>query len=162
VAAGCRYEGRTLPPRQGNDRGGWHAGTADSLWRNAELIRELGAELLVVHSADAVYKLDYRDVVEAHLQGDHQVTMVTTQVAAEDAGRYGVVQVGDDDRITDYAYKPAEPDVHRGHRGLRHDGRPGPGRLEALAQGAGDDGLDDLGDQLLPDLVEDGLARSWW
>jgi glucose-1-phosphate adenylyltransferase len=35
-------------------------------------------------------------------------------------------------------------------------------RLEALAQGAGDDGLDDLGDQLLPDLVEDGLARSWW
>ena len=34
-------------------------------------------------------------------------------------------------------------------------------RLEALAQDAGDDGLDDLGDQLLPDLVDDGLARSW-
>ncbi len=43
----------TLPPRQGSDRGGWHAGTADSLWRNAELIRDRGAELLVVLSADA-------------------------------------------------------------------------------------------------------------
>src|SRR6185312_11875440 len=34
-------------------------------------------------------------------------------------------------------------------------------RLEALAQAAGDDGLDDLGDQLLPDLVDDGPARAW-
>jgi glucose-1-phosphate adenylyltransferase len=51
----------TLPPRQGSDRGRWHAGTADTLWRNAELIRERGAELLVVLSADAVHKLDYRE-----------------------------------------------------------------------------------------------------
>jgi glucose-1-phosphate adenylyltransferase len=152
----------TLPPRQGSDRGGWHAGTADSLWRNAELIRDRGAELLVVLSADAVYKLDYREVVEAHLQGDQELTMVTTRVAAEDAGRYGVVQVGDDDRITDYAYKPEEPAtstvatevfVMTADRVLE--------RLEALAQDAGDEGLDDLGDQLLPDLVDDGLARSW-
>jgi glucose-1-phosphate adenylyltransferase len=57
----------TLPPRQGSDRGGWHAGTADTLWRNAELTRERGAELLVVPSADAVHKLDYREVVEAWL-----------------------------------------------------------------------------------------------
>jgi glucose-1-phosphate adenylyltransferase len=34
-------------------------------------------------------------------------------------------------------------------------------RLEALARDAGDDGLDDLGDHLLPDLLDDGLARSW-
>jgi glucose-1-phosphate adenylyltransferase len=68
----------TLPPRQGSDRGGRHAGTADSLWRNAELIRDRGAELLVVLSADAVYKLDYSEVVEAHLQGDQQLTMVTS------------------------------------------------------------------------------------
>ena len=31
----------TLPPFQGTDRGGWHTGTADSLWRQADLIREL-------------------------------------------------------------------------------------------------------------------------
>src|SRR3954453_15436757 len=50
----------TLPPRQGDDRGGWNAGTADSLWRQAELIRGFGADALVVVSSDAVYKLDYR------------------------------------------------------------------------------------------------------
>src|ERR671927_140275 len=53
----------TLPPYQGDERGGWNEGTADSLWRHAELIRGFGADALVVVSADAVYELDYwRDV----------------------------------------------------------------------------------------------------
>src|SRR4051794_28592638 len=38
----------TLPPFQGNDRGGWNTGTANSLWRQAELIRGFGADALVV------------------------------------------------------------------------------------------------------------------
>jgi glucose-1-phosphate adenylyltransferase len=32
----------TLPPHQGSERAGWHAGTADSLWRNAGLVRAYG------------------------------------------------------------------------------------------------------------------------
>jgi glucose-1-phosphate adenylyltransferase len=48
------------------------------MWRNAGLLRAHGAEEMVVLSADAVYKLDHRDVVEAHLEGGQQVTMVTT------------------------------------------------------------------------------------
>jgi glucose-1-phosphate adenylyltransferase len=83
-------------PRQGSERAGRHAGTADSLWRNAELIREHGAELLVVLSADAVYKLDYRDVVEAHLQAADDGDDAGP---AEDAARYGVVQVGADGEV---------------------------------------------------------------
>src|SRR3982751_1304449 len=83
----------TLPPYQGTERGGWNEGTADSLWRQAELIRGFGADALVVVSADAVYKLDYREVADAHLGSGAEVTMVTTEVAADDASRYGIVQV---------------------------------------------------------------------
>src|SRR5215211_4331373 len=99
----------TLPPYQGTERGGWNEGTADSLWRQAGLIRGFGADALVVVSADAVYTLDYREVVEAHLGSGAEVTMVTTEVAADDASRYGIVQLGDGDTIADYAYKPDEP-----------------------------------------------------
>src|SRR4051794_23190690 len=98
----------TLPPYQGTDRGGWVSGTADLLWRQADLIREFGADTLVVVSSDAVYKLDYREVAEAHLGSGAEVTMVTTEVAADDASRYGIVRVGGDGRVTDYAYKPDE------------------------------------------------------
>src|SRR3954465_8288021 len=99
----------TLPPYPGTERGGWNEGTADSLWRQAELIRGFAADALVVVSADAVYKLDYREVAEAHLGSGAEVTMVTTEVAADDASRYGIVQLGDGERIRDYAYKPEEP-----------------------------------------------------
>src|SRR5918997_6437645 len=152
----------TLPPHRGDERGGWHAGTADSLWRNAELVREHRPDTLVVVSSDAVYKLDYREVVDAHRQGGQHVTMVTTQVEADDADRYGVVQVGDGDAVTDYAYKPREP------RGTTVTNEvfvfsPGPvlDRLDDLAGKAGDEGLSDLGDELLSALVGDGLARAW-
>src|SRR3954465_10991847 len=98
-----------LPPFQGTDRGGWVSGTADLLWREADLVREFGADALVVVSSDAVYKLDYREVAEAHLGAGAEVTMVTTEVAADDAPRYGIVQLGEDGKGTDYAYKPEAP-----------------------------------------------------
>jgi len=150
-----------LHPHQGDERGGWHEGTADALWRQAPLIREFGPEALVVVSADAVYKLDYREVAEQHLASGAAVTMVTVRVSKEDAGRYGVVQVSSDGAVTDYAYKPDEPAsdlvtnevfVFTPDRALD--------LLDELAEAVGDDGLEDLGSHLLPRLVEAGEARE--
>ncbi|SDO41929.1 glucose-1-phosphate adenylyltransferase [Klenkia soli] len=150
----------TLPPFRGTDRGGWATGTADVLWRQADLVREAAPDALVVVSADAVYELDYREVVEEHLASSAEVTMVTTEVAADDAARYGIVQV-DGDRVTDYAYKPDHPatttatnEVFVFTPGATLD------RLEALAADAGEDGVGDLGDGLLPAQTADGLARA--
>jgi glucose-1-phosphate adenylyltransferase len=149
-----------LPPFQGTDRGGWVSGTADLLWRQAELIRSYDPDALVVVSADAVYKLDYRDVVESHLGSGAEVTMVTTEVAPDDASRYGIVQV-DGEKVTGYAYKPDEPttttatnEVFVFTPGAMLD------RLEALEDEVGDGGLEDLGSHLLPAQTRDGLARA--
>lgn len=150
-----------LPPFQGTDRGGWHTGTADSLWRNAELVRQFVPDALVVVSSDAVYRLDYREVVEAHLDSSAEVTMVTTEVDAGDASRYGIVQVGDDGTVTDYAYKPDEPATTTAtNEVFVFTPTPTLDRLEALADEAGEDGLQDLGTRLLPDQTRDGLARA--
>jgi glucose-1-phosphate adenylyltransferase len=148
----------TLQPYRGTEREGWHSGTADSLWRNSALIRDFAADALVVLSADAVYKLNYRDVVEAHLERGAEVTMVTTEVDPQEASRYGIVQV-DGDRVRDYAYKPDEP---RGATATNEvfvfDPGPTLDRLEELGRDAGEEGLEDLGDALLPAQVADGGA----
>jgi glucose-1-phosphate adenylyltransferase len=150
-----------LPPFQGTDRGGWNSGTADSLWRQADLIREFDADALVVVSSDAVYKLDYREVVDAHLGSGAEVTMVTTEVAEDDASRYGIVRLGQGDKIADYAYKPNEPATTTAtNEVFVFTPTPTLDRLEALADQAGEEGLDDLGNQLLPDQTRDGLARA--
>jgi glucose-1-phosphate adenylyltransferase len=151
----------TLPPFRGSARGGWHTGTADSLWRQADLVRDFDPEALVVVSADAVYKLDYRDVVDGHLGSGAEVTMVTTEVAEDDASRYGIVRVGNDGAVRDYAYKPDEPAGTTATNEV-FVFSPGPtlDRLEALADETGEEGLEDLGSRLLPDQVADGAARA--
>lgn len=154
-----------LPPYQGSGREGWTQGTADGLWRNAQLIRELGPEFVVVMSADAVYRLDYRDVVRAHEETGAVLTMVTTRVDKKEAGRYGVVEVDGDQaggRITRYAYKPDEPfsDLVTNEVFVF---RPEPvlDLLERLVDESGEDGVGDLGDKLLPALVDDGPVHSY-
>jgi glucose-1-phosphate adenylyltransferase len=87
--------------------------------------------------------------------------MVTTEVAEDDASRYGIVQLGDGDRITDYAYKPDEPAATTAtNEVFVFSPTATLDRLEALADEAGDDGLADLGDHLLPAQTKEGLARA--
>jgi glucose-1-phosphate adenylyltransferase len=150
-----------INPREGHDeRTGFHQGTADSLWRNGPLIRQFAPEALVVLSADALYTCDLHALVEEHVAADADLTIVTTEVEPEDAGRYGVVQVAGG-RVTDYAYKPDEPDGNLIANEI-FVFRPDPllDTLDELGEDAGDEGLEDLGDELLPRLVEAGGVRE--
>jgi glucose-1-phosphate adenylyltransferase len=150
-----------LPPFRGTDRGGWVSGTANLLWRQADLIREYAPDALVVVSSDAVYKLDYREVVEAHCDSDAEVTMVTTEVEADDAARYGIVEVGAGGRIEDYAYKPDEPATTTAtNEVFVFTPEATLDRLEGLQDELGEDELEDLGSHLLPAQTRDGLARA--
>ena len=153
---------QVLSPHLGSDRAGWHHGTADALWRQVPLIRDYQPDALVVVSADAVYRLDYGDVVTRHRESGASVTMVTTEVPADDAGRYGVVEVDDAGGITHYEYKPDSPasdlvstEVFAFEPAAVLDA------LHDLAGEAGDDPLDDLGDELLPRLVDGGKAAEY-
>jgi glucose-1-phosphate adenylyltransferase len=150
-----------LQPRLGADeRSGFQQGTADALWRNAPLIREFGPEALVVLSADAVYVQDYGALVEEHMATDAAVTMVTTEVDPDDAGRYGVVEVKDG-AVRDYAYKPDEPTGNLVANEV-FVFRPDPllEALEELAAVHGEEELEDLGHEVLPRLVAAGAARE--
>ena len=150
-----------LQPRLGHDdRTGFQQGTADALWRNAPLIREFDPDALVVVSADAVYTADYGELVDEHREADADVTIVTTHVDADDAGRYGVVQAAGG-RVEDYVYKPEDPagslvsnEVFVFRPAALLD------TLDELAAAAGEDGLQDLGHELLPRLVDGGGARE--
>src|SRR3954453_7640178 len=150
-----------LQPRLGHDeREGFQHGTADSLWRNAPLIRQFAPEALVVLSADAVYTQDSLALVEEHVESGAAVTMLTTEVEPGDASRYGVVQA-DGGKIASYESKPDEPATNLVATEV-FVFRPEPlwDSLEELADEAGEDGLEDLGDGLLPRLVDAGGARE--
>ena len=147
-----------LPPRLGHDgRAGFAGGTADALWRNAPMIRQFAPRALVVLSADAVYAMDYGELVEEHVRAGAEATMVTTRVDPQDAGRYGVVRA-DGDRIVDYVYKPDEPATDLvSNEVFVFDAEPLLDRVDDLGK---DNEGQDLGDALLPALVRDGAVRE--
>ena len=148
---------RVLHPHLGRTESGWYEGNADAIFRNKADIASFGAELLLVLSADHVYKLDYTRAIAQHLEREADATLVTTRVAREDASRFGVVQVGGDGTVEDYSYKPDEPkgDVVTTEVFV-FDARRLLALLDELADGEEDSGLGDLGDEVLPRLVRDG------
>ncbi len=149
------------------EQGGFAEGNADAIYRHRRLIREFGPDLILVLSADHVYKLDYRDLVERHHACGAELTLVTTNVPhGDDPSRYGVVQADDDGHVTGFAYKPKHP------KGTRitaeiflYDAKR---LLETLDEIAADGGkLQDYGDELLPRFVKAGKAwelplPSYW
>jgi glucose-1-phosphate adenylyltransferase len=150
---------RVVHPHLGRDESGWYGGNADAIFRNKEDIRAFGADLLLVLSADHVYKLDYSQVIAGHVDRGAHATLVTTRVPREEAGRFGVVRVGDRGEVVEYADKPDEPESDVvATEVFVFDAASVLDALEDLAGGDEESGLEDLGDGLLPRLARDGQA----
>jgi glucose-1-phosphate adenylyltransferase len=148
---------RLLPPQLGAEEDGFHEGNADAIWRNRRLIAEHDPEVVLVLSADHVYRLDYGEVLARHRERRAGVTVVTSEVPAEEAARQAAVEVAGDGRLSGFHYKPEEPpttrvatEVFAFRPDLLLD------ILDELAVGDGE--LKDFGHELLPRLVEDGEA----
>lgn len=158
-----------VPPQQEGEREAapWHEGNADAIHQNRELIRESGADTLLVLSADHIYKLDYNSVIDQHLSNEADVTLVSTEVPIDQASNHGTVKVDESGKVTDFRYKPEDPDspivateifVYRTEAVIE--------TLERLAkehgEGSGaESGLEDFGDELLPELVKGGKVFDY-
>ncbi len=101
-----------LPPTQ---RVGehWYRGTADAVYQNAQSIEAEGLPYTLIASADHVYKANYLHMIEQHLSNDAEVTVATTQVRPEDAGRFGIVEIAEDSRVVGFEEKPQHADAVR-------------------------------------------------
>ena len=103
---------RLLPPEQGAgspDEDGFARGNADELFRVRDQIRSAGVDLVIVLSADHVYRFDYLDAVKTHREHGAECTIVTSEVDRAEAGDHGTVESDDEGRVTGFEYKPDEP-----------------------------------------------------
>ena len=158
-----------LPPQQGEGAAdtGFAEGNADVLYRNRQFIREFGPDLLLVLSADHVYKLDYNDVIATHREKDAVCTLVTTEVPAAEAFNFGTVTVNRQGRVTDFEYKADEPKSNLAAAEVFvYDVAELLDTLDALHErldpdgDGGSTGLEDFGNHLLPELVRGGKVYA--
>ena len=148
---------QVLFPHLGDEESGWHQGNADALFRNCSLIRQFDADVVLVLSADHIYTLDYRPVIATHVERGAGLTMVTTEQPRSEVGRFGNVEVDGDGRVQRYRYKPEEPLSELVTTEVfLFDATTLLDAIDELASDGDDEALADLGEQLLPYLVDRG------
>ncbi len=137
---------------------GFYEGNADAIHRNREAIESFDPELVLVLSADAVYRLDYEEVLERHRERGAEATAVTTVKSLEEASRLGSVTVDKTGLVTAFEYKAEEPQSEIVTTEVFvYDAKVLLGTLAELEDEEG--GLSDFGHSLLPRLVERG--NTW-
>ena len=151
---------RVLPPSEDEGdkikpNGGFAQGNADAIVRQLKLIENFNPDILIVLSADHVYKLDFRDVIETHLGKKAALTLVTAEVPkGEKASRFGVVNVDEKGRVTDFEYKPEKPKSNLiTTEVFVYDAKILFETLKKLQKEKGE--LKDYGDELIPAFVKE-------
>jgi glucose-1-phosphate adenylyltransferase len=84
----------------------WYRGTADAVYQNLYSILREDPRYLIVLSGDHVYKMDYARMLRQHQERGAGATIGVIEVPSEEASGFGVLQTGDDDRITGFLEKP--------------------------------------------------------
>lgn len=87
----------------------WYKGTADAVYQNIDLLREGGAEYVLILAGDHIYKMDYGKMLATHVKSNADMTVACINVPLEDAKGFGVLAVDDTDRVVEFAEKPANP-----------------------------------------------------
>jgi len=103
-----------LAAEQRPDRIDWYQGTADAVRQNLLHINSYGHRLILILSGDQLYRMNYLDILLHHAATGAEVTVATTPVRAEAAGGFGIMEAGEDGRITRFVEKPTDPAVQAG------------------------------------------------
>jgi glucose-1-phosphate adenylyltransferase len=98
-----------LPASQQRDTGDWYKGTADAVFQNLDILRVSKAEFVVILAGDHIYKMDYGQMLACHVENNADMTVACINVPLDEAKGFGVMAVNDEDRIIEFAEKPAQP-----------------------------------------------------
>lgn len=108
-----------LPPymREG-DQGTWYKGTANAIYQNIGFLDLYDPEYVVILSGDHIYKMNYADMVDLHKKSGAACTISVLEVTMEEATRFGIMNVDENDRIYEFEEKPAQPKSNLASMGI--------------------------------------------
>lgn len=144
----------------------WFLGSADAIYQSLNVMNEEKAEIVVVIGADHVYRMDFSQMVQAHIDSGAEATVAGIRQPIGLADQFGVIDADPNDptRIRAFLEKPQNPE------GLADS----PGEVlasmgnyvfnadalrEAVIQDADNpDSKHDMGGDIIPYFVDKGQA----
>ncbi|MBN1908286.1 MAG: glucose-1-phosphate adenylyltransferase [Pirellulales bacterium] len=108
----CRELGEfvdVVPPQQRIDEH-WYRGTADAVYQNIYTMEKEQPEYTVILAGDHIYKMNYRKMVKHHIANKADLTIGVLAVPVQEAkNRFGVMEIGTDNRVVGFEEKPEDP-----------------------------------------------------
>jgi glucose-1-phosphate adenylyltransferase len=98
-----------LLPAQQRIEASWYSGTADAVFQNLDIVRGHDPEYILILAGDHVYKMDYGEMLVAHVQAAADITVGCVDVPIEEASAFGVMGVDENSFIHSFVEKPAQP-----------------------------------------------------
>jgi glucose-1-phosphate adenylyltransferase len=98
-----------LQPYRGRHSGEWYKGTADAVYQHLPFVEESRAQEVLILAGDHVYRQRYDQMVAFHRAKGAEVTVAVLEVPMDDASRFGLVALNEDEAIVEFEEKPAHP-----------------------------------------------------
>jgi glucose-1-phosphate adenylyltransferase len=107
-----------------NDNNYWYKGTADSIYQNLTYLKRSKEPYVIIASGNSVYQMDFNDVIAYHERKEADVTIVYKHAPElEDLRQYGILNIDDQDFVTEFEEKPLEPQTQFVSMGIYLMGR---------------------------------------
>jgi len=86
----------------------WFSGSADAILQSLNLLRDEKPDIVVVVGADHVYRMDFSQMIDAHIASGAGVTVAAIRQPISLADQFGVIQTDADDptKIAEFLEKP--------------------------------------------------------
>lgn len=98
-----------LPPYEKSKGSDWYTGTANAIYQNLEYMETYNPDYVLILSGDHIYKMDYEVMLEYHKANNSDITIAAMPVPIEEASRFGILITDENNRITEFEEKPANP-----------------------------------------------------
>jgi glucose-1-phosphate adenylyltransferase len=95
-----------LAAQQTTGGSSWYQGTADAVRQNLRYLTQESYEYVVILSGDQLYRMDFRKVLQQHLETYADITIAAIPVKRSQASSVGVLQVNEEKRIVRFVEKP--------------------------------------------------------
>jgi glucose-1-phosphate adenylyltransferase len=114
-----------LAAEQTPESSDWFQGTADAVRQAARHFRSYDADYFLILAGDHLYRMDFCELIESHIEGRADITIAAQPVSTADATEMGIFRFDDQGQIIAFEEKPNEARLAEIGRSMPRGATPG-------------------------------------
>ena len=102
----------------------WYQGTADAVRQQIVEIKSADSDYAIVLAGDHLYRMDYQDYIQHHIDSGADITIGVLPVDRESASAFGILKMDENGRITEFTEKPKTDEALAGFESGDNPAKP--------------------------------------